>query len=203
MFKSMKKLLFPIICIFLVCISCDNNPQTPSKNNNDSSEFIGKWIADDINIMGVREDAENYYWEYQEIAEELKVYYAQINFTKIDQLNNQLDRLNEQYHDDYIGSCDVLDIGNGIIKIGRADLYLNPTSTSNCWFWNDAFTQFRKNMKIGLVVEDWETYRFTMRDGALYFNNDQECLFFAGSKLVWEGVTDFMPERDLIPLIVK
>ncbi len=166
----MKKLLFHIIYIFLVCISCDNNPQTPSKNNNDSSEFIGKWIADDINIMGVREDAENYYWEYQEIAEELKVYYAQINFTKIDQLNNQLDRLNEQYHNDYIGSCDVLDIGNGIIKIGRADLYLNPTSTSNCWFWNDAFTQFRMNMKI-LLCEMEPSILIMIKNA--YFSLDQ------------------------------
>lgn len=200
----MKKIFYCLLivssCLFM---SCSKDDSKNSSNNNDSSEFIGKWIAEDINIIGAREEAENYYWEYQELAEELKVYYAEINFAKIDQLNNQLDRLNEQYNDYYIGSCDVLDIGNGIIKVGRADFYLNPKSTSKCWFWNDAFKQFRMNMKVGLVVEDWETYRFTVQDGALYFNNGQDCLFFAGSKLVWEGFTDFMPEIDLVPLVVK
>lgn len=201
----MKKIFYCLLvvssCFFISCSK--DGSQNPSNNNNNASEFFGIWIADDVDIMWAREEAESYYWKYQELNDDLHVYQLQANWDKIIQLERQIKNLHEEYRDDYIGTCDVLNIENGIIKIGQAEFYLNPTSSTTCLSYYNAFTQFNMGMKIGLVVKDWETYRFSVQDGVLNFNNGQDCLFFAGSKLVWEGVTDFMSEFDYIPLIVE
>lgn len=200
----MKKSLFPIICSLLVFTSCDNNSQEPSQNNyNDANEFIGEWVADNVNIAWALQEADDYYWRYLELNDELETYYRQGDWEKISQLENQINNLQEEYKDDYVGSCDVIDIEKGIIKIGRADLYLNPTSKDNCWLWNNAFTSYDMGFEISLVVEDWETYRYTMQDGSLYFNNGQDCIFSNSGKLIWEGVTDFMSALDFLSLIVE
>lgn len=213
----MKNFLFSIICILLVFTSCDNTSQEPSQNNDsDVNEFIGRWIYDDPEgpfcylsdyITGDFND------QYADLSSAYHVYMRQGDYTKAQELKREMDALKEDSKDAYMGLSTAVEITGNTIKYGDAYVYLNAASSKNLWASGNVWflVDFSSGSQMldydffnmGVFVENWRTYRYTIEDGVLYFNNGKECMFINGDKLIWENNGDFESMDQLLQALRK
>ena len=209
----MKKLLYYLLvissCFFMSCSKDDL--QTPSTN-----EFIGKWIEDysggpfyylsDYITMDFND-------RYTELSSEYYIYLQQGNFAKAQELWNEMEELKEESKNAFMGNATAVEITANAIKIGKASVYLNATSSQNLWasgnVWylcdgSSGSAVYNYNFfKMSVFVENWETYHYTIKDGVLYFNDDKDCLFINGDYLTYEDWGDFKSMELLLQQLKK
>lgn len=210
----MKRYFLALALISFTLVSCDNNSQEPSQNND--NEFIGEWIliekGDPFSRLSdyITGDFND---RYAELSDAYHVYMRQGNYTKCQELKNEMDALKEESEDAYMGMTTAVVISANTIKIGDAEVYLNATSSQNLWASGNVWflidfssgTQVLDYdfFKMSVFVENWKTYRYTINNGILYFDNGRECMFIDGDKLIWEDYGDFQPMEQLLQNLRK
>lgn len=217
----MKKCFLALtILVSFALVSCDKKESSSKEPNPDSgsstsNEFIGKWIFDEPNgpfyylsdyiTMNIND-------QYAELSSAYHVYMEQGNYTKAQQLKNEMDALKEECEDAYMGVSTAVEISDNSIKIGDAEVYLNASSSKNVWasgkvwflvdFSSGSQVLNYDFFKMSVFVENWNTYRYTIKDGILYFGNG-ECMFIDGDKLIWEDTGDLKSMNQLLQNLRK
>lgn len=192
----MKKhfILFFLACICCIFVSCGTK-NTPSKTSGGISAMMGKWVETTVDYNQMLNTVNDFIYEYSELSSEYDIYLRQAIFEKANQVRDKMDKLIKSYNDYWLDNCVVVEINDGIVKIGEGTILLNPTS-KNLWIRTSAYSGSNMNLTVGIQVDEWQKYRYSVKEGELlYFDNGRECLFIADKKLCWEGVTDFVKDN--------
>lgn len=183
----MKKLL----CLSLVCfsacflVSCQFydfseffQEENEEKNEKEevsspvSTAFEGKWIEEDA-VLHFSEQILNYLSKSVDVSIE---YECEVMTYK------EYQAFHNSYKNAILCHGRVVEIGNGVLKVGEGDFYTNP-SNKTLWLSYEAYPQLIKKenlglkLQVGIVVQEWHTYRYSInKDGILVFDNGRECI---------------------------
>lgn len=179
---------------------CESKEETEITNT--PTEFDGKWIENEATLR-INETAGSFISIGTEYAD---AYIAGDTYFLKD-----FEEWKNSYNDYCVTThCRVFEIGNGVIKVGYADVYTNPSSSRSLWISFNAYPKMikdykiRASLKIGVEVKNWQSYGFSIaKDGSLTFVNDNEILKYEKGMINWTGMGIYFNSEESFSSISK